>query len=63
MQDAATITFIDVESKDEACVGVRYDETTVALFVSLKTDGDIDVCMSKDDARKLIEALEKATHQ
>jgi hypothetical protein len=63
MQHAATVTFIDVESKEEACVGVRSDETSVALFVSLKTDGDIDVCMSKDDARKLIEALKQATNQ
>jgi hypothetical protein len=63
MQHAATITFIDLESKDEACVGVRYDETNVALFVSRKADGDIDVCMSKDDCRKLIEALKQATNQ
>jgi hypothetical protein len=61
MQHAASITFFDVESKDEACVGVRYDETTVVLFLSLKADGDIDVCMSKEDAKKLIEALKQAT--
>jgi hypothetical protein len=61
MKHATSITFFDVESKDEACVGVRYDETTVALFLSLKTDGDIEVCMNKEDARKLIEALKQAT--
>jgi hypothetical protein len=61
MQHAATITFIDAGSNDEACVGVRYDENTVALFLSLKTDGDIEVCMSKEVAKKLIEALKLAT--
>ncbi len=60
MQHAATITFIDADSKDEARAVVRYDETTVALCLSLKTNGDIDVCMSKDDAKRLIEALRQA---
>ena len=58
---AASITFIDAGSQDEAWVGVRYDENNVVLALSLKTDGDMAVVMSKENARKLIEALEQAT--
>jgi hypothetical protein len=61
MQHAASITFIDIDSKDEAWLGVRYDETKVALALSLKTDGDIEVVMGKENARKLIAALQQAT--
>ena len=61
MKHAATITFVDSETEDEACVVVRYDETTIGLCSSLKTNGDIEVYMTKDDARKLIEALKEAT--
>jgi hypothetical protein len=61
MKSADPITFIDADSKDEAWVFVRYDETYVALGLSLRKDGDMEVCMSKEDAKKLIEALKQAT--
>ena len=61
MRQAATITFVDNDSKDEVWVFVRYDESKVGLGLSLKKDGDIEVFMSKDDAKKLIEALKLAT--
>jgi hypothetical protein len=61
MKHATSMTFFDIESQDEGYVGIRYDDTTVALFLSLKKDGDLDVCMSKEDAKKLIEALKQAT--
>ncbi len=58
---AGTFNFFDHGNNDEACVIVRYDESTVGLVLSLKRDGDIVVFMSKDDARKIIEALNLAT--
>ena len=61
MKHAATISFVDAESKDEACVIVRYDQVSVCLAVSHKKDGDIEVRMSKDDARVLLDGLMKAT--
>lgn len=60
MQESATITFRDTESAEEALAIVRYDQSNVALCLSLKSDGDMEVVMKKADARKLIEALTKA---
>lgn len=60
MTEAATITFRDASSSDEAVAIVRYDAELVALCLSLKTDGDIEVVMKKADARKLAAALNKA---
>ena len=60
MNEAATIKFTDLETRDEAVVIVRYDETTLALGLSLKTDGDMEIVMKKEDARLLLEALKKA---
>ena len=47
MLHAASINFIDADSKDEAWVGVRYNETHVCLALSIKTNGDIQVVMGK----------------
>jgi hypothetical protein len=61
VNEAATIRFKDAESSDVAVAIVRYDERRVALCLSLKSNGDIEVVMEKADARKLVEALRKAT--
>ena len=63
MKYAGSVKFTDGNSNDEAYVAVRYDEGTVALAVSLKQDGDIEVFMSKADARILAEILRDATSQ
>jgi len=63
MNEAATITIRDVDSSDEAIAIVRYDEGRVALCLSLKSDGDVEVVMNKADAGALIEALRKAMSQ
>jgi hypothetical protein len=61
MTEAATITFQDdAGSSDEAVAIVRYDESRVALCLSLKSDGDIEVVMKKADAKRLIEGLQSA---
>ncbi len=60
MKEAATLMFEDVESSDEATVVVRYDESKVALCLSLEADGDLEVFMRKEVAKGLIEALKKA---
>jgi len=61
MNEAATTTIRDVESSDDAVAIVRYDESRVALCLSLKSDGDVEIVMNKADAGRLIEALKKAT--
>jgi hypothetical protein len=63
MKEAATISFQDAESQDEAVAIVRYDENHVALCLSLKSDGDVEVVMKKGDVEKLIEALKKSVNQ
>jgi hypothetical protein len=63
MKEAATITFQDIESSNEAVAIVRYDDTHVALCLSLKSDGDLEVMMEKSDAQKLIQGLQKAVSQ
>jgi hypothetical protein len=60
MKEEATITFCDAGSSDEGVAIVRYDENHIGLCLSLKSDGDIEVVMSRSDAGKLIEALSNA---
>jgi hypothetical protein len=60
MKQAGSLNFKDADSGDDTYVSVRYDEGTVALAVSLMQDGDIEVFMSKEDARVLLEALRVA---
>ena len=60
MKEAATITFKDADSSEEAVAIVRYDESRVALCLSLKSNGDVEVVMKRADAGALIEALKKA---
>ena len=63
MKEAATIEFKDAESSDEAVAIVRYEESRVALCLSLKSNGDFEVVMSKADAGKLAEVLKMALSQ
>ena len=60
MKESATIEFRDAETSDEAVVIVKYDDTEVALTVSLRSKGDIEVYMAKDVARKILAALARA---
>jgi hypothetical protein len=61
MIKSATISFRDVESGDDATLIVRYDAASVALCISLRSGGDIEVRMNKEDTKKVIEALSRAT--
>ena len=60
MRHIATITFVDADSGDEACITVRSDDASVGLSVSIKANGDIETFMSKEDAVRLVEALKLA---
>ena len=60
MKDATIIKFTDTDTSDEALAIVRYDVNSVAIGLSLKSNGDIQVVMKKEDAKKLSEALKKA---
>lgn len=58
---SSAVEFHDLETGDDAVVIVRHDATSVALCVSLKSGGDVEVRMKKEEAKRVIEALSKAT--
>ena len=60
MKEAATIKFTELETADEALAIVRYDEVAVAVCLSVKSTGDLEVVMTKENARDLMEALRAA---
>lgn len=60
MRESATIAFRDENSAEEVTVIVRYGPKKVALRVSLKSDGDVEVVMKKSVAKELIAALKNA---
>jgi hypothetical protein len=57
MDHIATIVTTDAETGDEAVVVVRAALDQVALTLSLRSDGDVEVFLSADDARRVAAAL------
>lgn len=60
MTNVATIEFHDADAQDEALILVRAEAGRVALAVSLKSDGDIQVVMPLEEAQTLIRSLQEA---
>ena len=60
MEQGTIIKFKDLDTSDEAFVIVRFDEASVVVGLSLKSNGDMQVVMTKQKAKELIEALKKA---
>jgi hypothetical protein len=60
MEEVATITFEDLDTKSEAVAIVKRDAEAVLLALSIRVDGDIQVVMRRVDARRLLEALQTA---
>ena len=60
MHEVATLNFGGPESSDDACAIVRAGEGEVALCLTLKADGDVEVFLSVDMTKLLIEALNRA---
>ena len=58
---ATTISLRDSSTGDEATVIVRHDSVNVALCLSLRSNGDVEVVMGKEDAKRVMEALRKAS--
>jgi hypothetical protein len=52
-----TFTFSDAASGDEACIVIRYGDESVAVAMSLSSNGDVEVVMQKQHLSKLIDAL------
>jgi hypothetical protein len=60
IKEALAIQFEDLETKQEALVIVRYDESCVVVALSHREDGDLQVVMNKEQATRLLEALQIA---
>ena len=63
MKESTTIPFQDIETSEDSLAIVCHDQSNVSLCLSRKSDGDMEVVMTKADATKLIEALKKAITQ
>ena len=61
--EVITINFVDKISNDEAVIIVRESEGDIALCISLRHNGDIEVAMEKKEGEVLIEALNKVMNQ
>lgn len=60
LEEIATLSFRDLESGDEGVIVIRVAKDSVALAVSLQTDGDIEVLLSASDALAAAEKLRQA---
>ncbi len=60
MRELVTINFRDTVNDDDATAIVRASDNTVALALSLQSDGDVEVFLSPQDANELISALRTA---
>jgi hypothetical protein len=49
--------FVDWDSGDDAGILLRRFENGIAIHMSLKSNGDIDVAMSHDEAARLGQAI------
>jgi hypothetical protein len=56
-----TFDFADLDSGDDACVIVTHHDDCVALTVSLKSNGDVQVCIPNDVARRIGQSLSQAS--
>ena len=56
MDHLTTFSFTDASSGDEVWVIIRYSEACVSFAVSLKSEGDVEIVMHKQELSKLIDA-------
>lgn len=60
MTQIDTIEFVDLDARDEALIIVRASTNQVALCISKKQDGDIEVSFGVEECKRLMEALQQA---
>ena len=60
MKSIAIIQFRDADAQDDAVVLLRAGGGSVALGLSLKADGDIEVVMPIEKAQALLQSLREA---
>ena len=60
MEEIATIQFQEIETSDQGLAVIRRSKDAVAIALSLQGNGDIEAVMTKEDARRLLKALQAA---
>jgi hypothetical protein len=60
MKQIATLTFDDLDSRDEACAVVRAALGSVALALTLRENVDLEAVMAVETSRQLADALAEA---
>jgi hypothetical protein len=60
MQDVARIGFTDLDADDDAVAIVRVSDHGVALAISLRDDGDVEVVLPAEECNQVIPALRRA---
>lgn len=56
-----TIPFVDQETQEQGIVIIRTTPSSIGLTVSLRRGGDLEVFLTPEDARLLLDALQVAT--
>jgi hypothetical protein len=60
MEQIAVMPVRDLESGDEAYALIRAGNGHIALGLSLRNDGDVEIVMTVDDGRRLLHFLQQA---
>lgn len=60
MKQIETIQFVDLDSGNDALIIVRASTNQIALCISKKEDGDIEVLFRAEECKQLLEALQQA---
>lgn len=60
MKEIATIQFTDAQTGDNALATVRASAEAIGLGLSLRSNGDVEVFLLREDCEKLITALQRA---
>ena len=60
MKSISTIEFRDCDSQDDALIVIRAASRCIALGISLKSDGDLEVIIPVEKAQSLIDSLQQA---
>jgi hypothetical protein len=60
MREVAAMSFADASTGEETSITVRHDATSVGIYLCNEDDGEVEVAMTRGDARRVVEALQTA---
>ena len=59
-EPAGSLLFVDADSDDEVYAAIRVDGDRIHLALSLRSNGDVEVSLRRDECARLVEALQQA---